>query len=943
MAYQQIENQQRRTAVLLANHLASVNLDWQNIDPSMAGLGREAEPGVQIYLADRNGQPPAGLTGALLAPQVLGALQSGQTGSFRDVKLGKLTGYAPIAGSGGLFVIVQSPNPEVGLQLPGSTGVGLVMVCLAAAALWVWIVWSVVGKPLRAMATAAAAVDGKSSGLALDTSGMVEEFQLLTSRFNQLCERRKRLVDGYEERVAELQQAQAALQESESRFRLLAETATEMISRQTPEGIYLYVSPSCFSLLGFLPDEMEGHSYYEFFHPEEFEKVSSAHNTVLEKPVTIITSCRMRRKDGLNIWVETASHSLFDEDTGQAYQIHTSSRDVTLRKEAEMRLEESEARMRMVVSNVPIILFAINNAGIIMFSEGKGLNRLGLDPVEIVGQSIFALFHDSSDILYSVRKALIGEENSAQVDLQGRIFDVLYSPNFTSDGIVKGVTGVGMDITERRGMEEAIEQSEVNLTAMIESTDDLIWSVDRDHHLIKFNNAFRRLFQQGFGLQIEAGQRLEDLLPAEQSGVWSQFYSELNGGKRLRVEHKISEQQFLELTLNTIVKDGYASGISIFGKDITERKLAEARIRQELKKLDSLRTIDIAISNGLDVDSILNMVLETVFQHLDVDAADVLLLDRSRQMLVYKAGNGFQTRIIESAQLPHGVGLAWRAISSGEKITYPSERWINDISFSGLLEREGFLAYLGLPLIAKGKPKGVLEVFHRRKVQNSQEHLDYLDLVAGQAAIAIENNELFHDLQSTNQELVRSYEETIKGWSQALELKHEMTRGHSEHVVRLALALAREMGFSGDDLNQFKYGAFLHDIGKMGVPDRILKKPDSLNPEEWATMRRHPEFALHILRDIPYLKNAIDIPYCHHEKWNGTGYPRRLVGREIPLSARIFAVADVYDALTEDRDYRPAWTRGDALEYIRQQAGTHFDPHVVDIFMRVMQQNSIGL
>jgi putative nucleotidyltransferase with HDIG domain len=169
-----------------------------------------------------------------------------------------------------------------------------------------------------------------------------------------------------------------------------------------------------------------------------------------------------------------------------------------------------------------------------------------------------------------------------------------------------------------------------------------------------------------------------------------------------------------------------------------------------------------------------------------------------------------------------------------------------------------------------------------------------------------------------------------------MDLRDKETEGHTQRVTDLTLKLARVMNINESQLTHIRRGALLHDIGKMGVPDNILLKPDKLTDEEWEKMRKHPEFAYEMLSSIQYLKPAVEIPYCHHEKWDGTGYPRGLKGEEIPLPARIFAVVDVWDAVTNDRPYRPAWTQQEALEYIRDQSGKHFDPQVVNIFLRLI-------
>ena len=194
---------------------------------------------------------------------------------------------------------------------------------------------------------------------------------------------------------------------------------------------------------------------------------------------------------------------------------------------------------------------------------------------------------------------------------------------------------------------------------------------------------------------------------------------------------------------------------------------------------------------------------------------------------------------------------------------------------------------------------------------------------------------LFSDLQWANQQLTHSYDAAIEGWSRALDLRDKETEGHSERVTEMTMQLAQAMGIPGSEWVNLRRGALLHDIGKMGVPDTILLKPGPLTDEEWTVMRRHPEYAYELLYPMTFLHPALDIPIAHHEKWDGGGYPHGLKGEQIPLSARIFAVADVWDALRSDRPYRKGWPIEKVREHIRSLAGTHFDPQVVEIFLRL--------
>ncbi len=244
------------------------------------------------------------------------------------------------------------------------------------------------------------------------------------------------------------------------------------------------------------------------------------------------------------------------------------------------------------------------------------------------------------------------------------------------------------------------------------------------------------------------------------------------------------------------------------------------------------------------------------------------------------------------------------------------------------------------PMVAKGEIYGVIQA--QSLIINRFRKLDaeLLALVGNTAAIAIQNAGLFDRLQGAHRELVDAYDATIEGWGKALEMRDRGTHGHTRRVVDLTLQLARRLGVVEPDLSHIRRGALLHDIGKMGIPDRVLLKPGSLSSEEWALMYRHPEFAYELLKSISYLKPALDIPYCHHERWDGTGYPRALQGTQIPLAARIFAVIDVWDALTSDRPYSKAWEPAAAIQAIRQQAGRHFDPRIVEVFETMIESMS---
>lgn len=368
--------------------------------------------------------------------------------------------------------------------------------------------------------------------------------------------------------------------------------------------------------------------------------------------------------------------------------------------------------------------------------------------------------------------------------------------------------------------------------------------------------------------------------------------------------------------------------------EITER---------HLQQVQSLRNIDSAIASSFDLRSILNVILTQVISQLGVDAADVLLLNPHNYAFEYSYGKGFQTKAIEKSRFLLGEGVIGYQMLERRTIHIPDlQAVIQNFLRADIFIAEQFATYTAVPLIAKGEIKGVLEVFHRTMVERSAEWLEFLETLAGQVTIAIDNSQLFSNLQRSNLELSLAYDATIEGWSRALDMRDSETEGHTRRVTDMALTLARVMGMSDSDLVHMRRGILLHDMGKMGIPDNILLKPDTLTDEEKAVMHRHPQYAFDMLAPISYLRPALDIPASHHERWDGKGYPRGLKAEQIPLAARIFAVVDVFDALTSDRPYRKAWTKEKALQYILDERGKSFDPRVVDVFMSMKKEMGIN-
>ena len=378
-------------------------------------------------------------------------------------------------------------------------------------------------------------------------------------------------------------------------------------------------------------------------------------------------------------------------------------------------------------------------------------------------------------------------------------------------------------------------------------------------------------------------------------------------------------------------------------REIAARLVAEGQARLRMQHLATLHSIDLVITSNLDLRLTMRLLLEQIVPQLGADAGAVLLLNPYTQILEYGGGWGFNTEIIERSQLRLGEGAAGQAAQERRMV------FLAPINAPGspflrreLVNDEQFVSYCAVPLIGKGQVKGVLELFLRRDFTPEEEWKEFLDALAVQAAIAIDNATLVRRLQDSNAELILAYDTTIEGWSRALELRDKETEGHTQRATALTVMVARAMGMKEEVVAHVRRGALLHDIGKMAVPDTILLKDGPLSPEEQKVMRQHPLYAFELLTPIAYLRPAIDIPYCHHEWWDGSGYPRGLNGEQIPLAARIFAIADTWDALVSARRYHPAWSVEKAADHIRSRAGSQFDPALVARFLEIINNGEAG-
>jgi putative nucleotidyltransferase with HDIG domain len=381
--------------------------------------------------------------------------------------------------------------------------------------------------------------------------------------------------------------------------------------------------------------------------------------------------------------------------------------------------------------------------------------------------------------------------------------------------------------------------------------------------------------------------------------------------------------------------------ISTGVQDITQALQSLSRLEQGIcdqlklqqRQLGALMNIGQMINSPQGLKRVLEEVMDSLIALMRAERGFLMLTD-TRGELTVRIARGIDQVNLDEEEFKVSRTVVRRVAESSQPILTTNAQ--EDPRFDGNVSVAAYhlRSILCVPLKLKNDLIGVVYVDNRARIGIFREaDLALISAFADQAAVAINSAQLFENLLKSHRELEEAYEDTLEGWAKALELRDKETEGHTQRVAVLTERLARAMGVSDSALVHIKRGALLHDIGKMGIPDDILRKKGPLTDEERRIMEKHPLYAYEMLSQIDFLMPALDIPYCHHEKWDGSGYPRGLKGEEIPLAARIFPITDVWDALTSDRPYRGALPHAEVRQRIQDDAGRHFDPRVVAAFM----------
>jgi len=753
-------------------------------------------------------------------------------------------------------------------------------------------------------------------------------------------------------------QTERELAENEERYRLLFKTSLDAVILSDPDGRIFAANPAACKIFGRSEKEicaLGRDALVDTLDPRFASAFKErAHKGSFKGEMAFI------RSDGSKFEGEFSTTSF--RDSSGNLRTNTILRDITERKALEDEAQTISAKLTAALESMSDAVFISDLEGnFINFNEAfatfhKFKNKEECAKTLKEYPEFLDVYMANGELAsldqWAVSRALCGEIGmNVEYGLHRKdtgekwIGSYSFAPIRDKNGEIVGSVVVGRDITDIKRAEEVNKKKQHDLEQFIEHAPAAIAMFDKKMRYITVS----RQFYSDYGIKEKSiiGKSHYEIFPEITAEVKA-IHQRCLKGETINND----EQEFPRLdgrmdwvrweVLPWFDDHAEIGGIILFSEVITKRKLAEERIKTQLYRLKTLREIDQAIAASTDMHVVLNTLVEMLQTSLQVDAVDVLLLDHTTNNLVQTVYKGFQTKQGEKFSIRLGSGLPGRAALERKTIAIPDLREVSDEDINPwMVKEERFQAYYCVPLFIKGDLKGVLEVFHRSPMKPDSEWLDFLEALAGQAAIAIDNAQVNDGLRSANMDLTLAYDATLEGWSRALDLRDKETEGHTLRVTELTLEFAKRMGISEEERIHIRRGALLHDIGKLGIPDDILLKPASLTEEEWVIMRKHPVYAFDLLAPISYLRPAMDIPYCHHEKWDGNGYPRGLKGDQIPLAARLFAVVDVWDALRSERPYRKAWSEKKVLEHIRSQAGIHFDPKVVEVFLQMMAEQEV--
>ncbi len=760
--------------------------------------------------------------------------------------------------------------------------------------------------------------------------------------------------------ISERKRAEKALAEREAYFRAMIENSAEGIAIVDAQGNVRYIAPSEERLTGYTSEEIQGKSAFQYIHPQDIPIVLQTFAEGVATPGAVRSvEYRLQRKDGEWRYFEITGHNMLDDP--HINGIVANYRDVTERKLAEQAVQESQSRLEAIVSTALNGIITIDsNQNIILFNPSAE-RIFGYSVDEVIGQSLEILIPHRYQHLHASHVEAYGVSGNS--DRKKGLLDSLYGQRANGEefpmeafisrsevGGQKFFTVIFQDITERKQAEDALKESERKFRALAENIPSAVYQCENNsrYSFIYLNDSIETLTGYPKSAFINDGLSFVDLYHPEDR-VFIPIPTALNEGEinrnsfhiTYRIKHRSGNWVWVD-EWGTGVLDAqgnvqYLEGVMI---DITERKRAEEDIRRRAHELEALATASAALRTAQNVTDMVPVLARQALRAVGGNYSSIFLLDPESGDYVshgwFSARGESKNKLKDESTLRHrpGEGITGLVALTGEM--YVTEDMQKD-PYLFMLEGEkrrlqNLHGGISLPLRAQEKIIGVMHIWMVEPHIFSETEIRILIALAETASNAIHRAMLFEQTLQHADELALAYDNTLAGWARALELRDEITEGHTRRVTELTLKLVRALGIAEHEIEHIRRGALLHDIGKMGIPDSILHKPGPFTAQERTIMQQHTQYAYDMLSSISFLQPAIDIPFCHHEHWDGKGYPRGLKGEEIPLAARIFSIIDVWDALTSDRPYRQAWSKEKTREYILERSGKQFDPQIVEAF-----------
>jgi|GEM_PF-604663 len=685
------------------------------------------------------------------------------------------------------------------------------------------------------------------------------------------------------------------------------------------------------------------------------DKVRGEYQSVFRNKKLLITQENNRIGDR-DIITETRKIPVFEGE--EVIRVITVIRDVTEQKLAEQAVKQSEQRYKALADSSPDLVFVVDKEARIKYANDRAASVVGFSGDQAAGHSITEFFpqfmndtqrKELSEVFETGRPAHY--ELATPVNNQVMWLETWLVPLADDSGTVKEVMVVCRDLTERIGMENALKESEAKYRQIFEGISEGIYRSTPDGKLLFANPSLIRMLGyknpedvQGIDLNttvyLDRATREKFIKEIERNGEVIGFEAEMvnRDGSVLMVSENAR-----------LVKDENGKPLYYEGtlEDVTVKKKAEQALKDEKGKLEHLFRVGLSVAKAQTLQEKMDLTIKGIadcrlfrkavivledtngyrshVSQYGLRAEEVADIERSPVNDAKHKAKIFlgQYRISNSYFIPHG---------DAEVHKYFAVRFVNsNYKSNGTWHNEDVLI---VPLVIKGVNVGYLSVDEPYDGNiPGLETVHLLELFANQAAIAIENIRLYNDLE-------RSYYDTLKAFVAAMDAKDPYTKGHSENVRHYALKIARHIGLSEERIKLIDYSSLLHDIGKLGIREDILAKPDVLSSSEFQEVKLHPVIGSRLVLEIDALSQTGDIIYCHHEYFDGSGYPRGIKGDDIPLESRIIAVADAFEAMTSDRPYRKAFSFQVALQRLQDASGTQFDHQIVRAFAELFQKES---